>query len=105
MGLRPPRADGSRGHGPSPCRRRAVAVLVDRGDPLTGGHALDQLATDLGAAGQAEEGLETIQRAFAAVGMTGDERELGLLHVHRAALYGLLLRFGRHSPNLRQPIE
>jgi tetratricopeptide (TPR) repeat protein len=73
---------------------RAAAVLVELGDALTAGHALDQLATILGAAGRPDDGLEIMQRAFAAMGLTGNERELGKLHIHRAALYGLLLRFG-----------
>ena len=74
--------------------RRATAVLAQFGDASTAGHALDQLATILGVAGEAEEGLEAMQRAFAALGPTGDERLLGILYIHRAALYGLLERFG-----------
>jgi tetratricopeptide (TPR) repeat protein len=72
----------------------ATAVLADLGDADTAGHALDQMATALGTAGRAEEGLDTMQRAFALVGATGNERHLGVLHLHRAALYGMLLRFG-----------
>jgi tetratricopeptide (TPR) repeat protein len=72
----------------------ATAVLADLGDAETAGHALDQMATALGTAGRAEEGLDTMQRAFALVGPTGNERQLGVLHLHRAALYGMLLRFG-----------
>ena len=74
--------------------RPATAVLAQLGDGSTAGHGLDQLATILGVAGQAEEGLDAMQRAFAALGPTGDERLLGILYIHRAALYGLLERFG-----------
>ena len=74
--------------------RPATAVLAQLGDGATAGHALDQLATVLGVAGQAEEGLEAMQRAFAALGPTGDERLLGILYIHRAALNGVLERFG-----------
>lgn len=73
---------------------QAAMVLTDCGERLTAGHALDQLATVLGAAGRPEEGLETMRRAFEIMGPTGDEKALGILHVHRAALYGVVQRFG-----------
>ena len=72
----------------------ATDVLAELGDDVTAGRALDRLATILGVAGLAAEGLGVMQRAFAALGTTGDERELGVLYVHRAALYGVLSRFG-----------
>ncbi len=73
---------------------RAVAALGDLGDGLTRGHALDRLATVLGVVGRTAEGLVVMQRAFEAVGPTGNERELGILHIHRAALYAHEHRFG-----------
>ena len=72
----------------------AMVVLSERGDGLTAGRALDQLATVLGMAGRPDEGLEAMHRAFAAMGSTGNERELGILHLHRAAIYGALSRYG-----------
>lgn len=69
-------------------------MLADCGEGLTAGHALDQLATVLGAAGRPEEGLETMRRAFEIMGPTGDDKQLGILHLHRAALYGVVHRFG-----------
>lgn len=73
---------------------RAAANLGDLTEPLVRGRMLDRLATVLGATGRAQEGLAVMYSAFDAVGVSGDERELGILHIHRATLYAEVRRFG-----------
>jgi DNA-binding SARP family transcriptional activator/tetratricopeptide (TPR) repeat protein len=72
----------------------ACAALQTAGDAMALGRTLDRLAITLGEAGRPAEGLLRSEQAFAVLGELEDERELAVLRIHRARLFGRLRRFG-----------
>ncbi len=64
----------------------AAPFLEDSHDPLDMVRLLDRMAVALNAVGRVEEGLRASDRALAAAGGLGSERERAALHIHRAGL-------------------
>jgi len=66
--------------------RTTAEALLDVGDDRAASRGFDRLATALGRAGAVEEALESSDVAFACCARAPDERERGILHLHRAAI-------------------
>ena len=70
-----------------PDLRTTAQAFLAAGDDRAASRGFDRLATALGRAGSVEEALESSDIAFACCARAPDERERGILHLHRAAIF------------------
>ena len=82
-----------------PDLRTTAETFLAAGDDRAASRGFDRLATALGRAGAVEEALEMSDIAFGCCARAPDERERGILHLHRAAI---LYEAGRSEQGLAE---